>query len=170
MPDYPTRNISSQEVLERSFDGTIDSLKFSQSTLGYGDDTANNLTAVQNKPVASATYSANAFSARLNDVDIAVKTSAGVIKSITASNINAAIRYLQIHNKASAPANPDVPIFSFPIAAGSSTAPSIREIGTEFFGEGGYYLSTGISIGISTTADTFTAATTTDHVVNGTYV
>lgn len=110
------------------------------------------------------------FTAQFSDVDISVKASAGYIKSLNASNINASARYLQLHNKASAPANGDTAIFSFIIPEGAANAPGIREIGTEFFGEGGYYLSTGIAVGISTTAATFTAATTTDHSINGIYV
>lgn len=134
------------------------------------EDNTNAVIAQAIKPVASATYSPSGFVAPLTDVDISVKASAGNIKSLSVSNINAAVRYLQVHNKATAPAGGDTAIFSFVIPAGTATAPGVREIGTEFFGEGGYYLSTGIAIGISTVAATFTAATTTDHTLNGTYV
>jgi hypothetical protein len=97
------------------------------------------------------------------DVDLSVKASAGHICSVVATNINAAIRYLQIHNKATAPANPDVPILSIPISAGSATLATTLILGDDFFGRGGMALATGIAIGISTTNATFTAATTTDH-------
>jgi len=43
-------------------------------------------------------------------------------------------------------------------------------LGSDFFGNNGLALSTGIAIGISTAATTFTAATTTDHVVTGMYI
>lgn len=134
------------------------------------EDNTNNVIVVNHKPVASSTYTGTAFSARLNDVDISVKGSAGNLLSITASSINAAIRYLQIHNKATAPAGGDTPVFSWPIPAGTATVPAYREIGRDILGQHGHYFSTGISVGISTTADTFTAATTTDHVTNGTYI
>lgn len=135
-----------------------------------GENIAQDVLGTNHKPVASATYSGTGGMAPLTDVDVSVKASAGNILSVTCSNINAAIRYLQIHNKATAPANPDVPIFSFAIPAGSATVPAMREIGRDFFGAGGYYLSTGIAIGVSTTAATFTAATTTDHTTNWTYI
>jgi hypothetical protein len=145
-------------------------LLVSLNTLIFGEDSANNLMATQNKPVASSTYTGTSFIAVLNDVDISVKGSAGNLLSITCTNINAAIRYLQIHNKASAPASGETAILSFPIPAGTSTAPATVSVGRDFFGQHGHYFSTGIAVGVSTAAATFTAATTTDHVVNGTFV
>jgi hypothetical protein len=120
---------------------------------------------VANKPVASASYSGTPFTAILNDVDISVKAAPGNFKSFSCSSISASNRYAQIHNKTTAPANGDVPLMSFWIPP-----LGIRCEGSDFFGEGGLYLSTGISFGISTTAATFTAATTTDHITNGIYV
>jgi hypothetical protein len=117
-----------------------------------------------------ATNSPQTFSAPLSDVDIAVKAAPGNLLSITASNINAAIRYLQIFNQTTAPVNPNVPVISIPMGAGSATAVTVVTLDQGFFGEGGLYLSAGIAIGLSTTAATFTAATTTDHSVNGCYV
>ena len=144
--------------------------KVTQATLLAGEDLTNNVQGVLPKPVAASSYSGLAFSAPLNDVDISVKASAGNVLSLTVSNINAAVRYLQVFNKATAPTGGDTPVFSWVIPAGTATAPAIREIGREFFGEGGYYFATGIAVGISTTAATFTAATTTDHITNGTYI
>lgn len=134
------------------------------------EDNVNGVIAQAVKPVASSTYSGTAFMAPLNDVDISVKATPGNILSLTCSNINAAVRYLQVFNKATAPAGSDVPVLSFVIPAGTSTAPAVREIGREFFGANGYHLSTGIAVGVSTAAASFTAATTTDHTTNGTYV
>lgn len=144
--------------------------KVTQATLLAGEDLTNNVQGTLTKPVAASTYSGLAFSAPLNDVDISVKATAGNVLSLTVSSLNAAIRYLQVFNKATAPSNGDTPIFSWAIPAGAATAPAIREIGRDFLGEGGYYLATGIAVGVSTTAATFTAATTTDHIVNGTYI
>ncbi len=136
----------------------------------YGEDATNNVMGTANKPVASATYSGTAFTAQLNDVDVSVKASAGNLLTVTVSNTNAAARYLQVHNKASAPAAGETAVMSFVIPAGTATQPAIREIGIETLGMGGFYLSTGIAIGISTVAATFTAATTTDHTLNGTFI
>lgn len=134
------------------------------------EDNANGVAAVQHKPTITPTYSGTSFQAVLNDVDIAAKATPGNLLSIRATNINAAIRYLQIHNKATAPSGGDTATISIPIPAGTSTAPAAVTLGNEFFGNNGLYLSTGIAIGISTAATTFTAATTTDHVVTGMYV
>lgn len=124
-----------------------------------------------NQKVVDGAYEVGTvFNAVLNDVDISVKASAGYLLSIRVSNINAAIRYLQIHNKATAPAGGDTPILSFPIPAGSATNPVAVTFGVDDFGPGGLSCSTGIAIGVSTAAATFTAATTTDHVVTGLYV
>lgn len=110
------------------------------------------------------------FNATLTDVDIAVKASAGVLYSIHVTNINAAVRYLQIFNQTTAPAGGNTPFISIPIPAGSSTAPSAVSLGRDFFGLGGIAHATGIAVGISTTSATFTAATTTDHTIAGTYL
>ncbi len=77
--------------------------------------------------------------------------------------MNAAARYFQINDKANAPANPNVPILSLPIPAGSATVPGYLEIGANVLGEGGLWCATSIPYGISTTNGTFTPATTTDH-------
>lgn len=113
---------------------------------------------------------ASQFAAILNDVDISVKATAGYLRSLVVTNINAAVRYIQVHNKASAPAGADTPIWSIPIPAGTANAPAIVILGADIFGPGGLSCTTGVSIGVSTTAGTFTAATTTDHTVHGMYV
>ncbi len=132
------------------------------------------LRVVQLDPVTGApateNQQASAFVAVENDVDIAVKTSAGRLQSVIATNYNAAKRYLQIHNKASAPTSGNTATISVPIPAGTADTPGYVELGTEFLGANGFYLGTGIAIGVSTVGATFTAATTTDHVVTGTYV
>jgi hypothetical protein len=147
-----------------------DTVPVSQATLLAGEDLINNVMAIMPKPVASNSYTGTSFIAVLNDVDISVKAAAGNLLSVSCSSINAAIRYLQLHNKATAPAGGDTAIFSFPIAAGSATVPASVTIGRDFFGQHGHHFTTGIAVGVSTAAATFTAATTTDHVVNGTYV
>lgn len=104
------------------------------------------------------------------DVDISVKTTAGRFKSVRVTNANAAVRYFQLHNKATAPTGGDTPVLSILISAGTATDPGVLELGKNFFLDNGFVLSTGIAVGISTTATTYTAATTTDHTVAGMYV
>lgn len=167
-------NASAPTVTDANFERLqIDvnaNLKTREQYAPTAEDNVNNLYATTVRPVSSSSYTGVAFSAILNDVDISVKNAAGNLLSVSASNINAAIRYLQIHNKASAPAGGDTPVFSFPIPAGTSTAPATVSLGREFLGQHGQHLTAGVAIGISTVAATFTAATTTDHTVNGTYV
>lgn len=110
------------------------------------------------------------FQALYNDVDISVKGTAGVFKSVYVTNINLAVRYFQVIDKATAPVGGDTALFSIPIPAGTVTIPGFIKLNTTFFGLAGLACATGIAIGISTTAGIFTAATTTDHTVSGTYV
>lgn len=102
-------------------------------------------------------------------VSILLRPAAGFLNSIMVSNVNAAIRYLQIFNQTTAPASTQVPIFSFPIGAGSATVPGVLILGIDILGPEGLYLSSGIAIGVSTAAATFTAATAGEHAVAGTY-
>lgn len=144
--------------------------KLTLATLLAGEDLTNNVLGTQHKPVASSTYSPGSFVALLSSsIAISVKATPGNLLSVSATNINAAVRYLQIFNKASAPATNDVPIFCFPIPIGSTTI-QMTNIGRDFFGAGGYYFSTGIAIGISTSGTNYQAATATDHITQGTYV
>lgn len=132
------------------------------------EDNNNGVIANMIRPVYGATYAAPYYMTSFGtSVAISGKPSAGNLLSIYASNINAAVRYLQVHNKASAPAATNVPVLSLPIPAGSATVPGSIKLGREMFGEGGKYLSTGVAIGISTTEATYTAATATDHDIYG---
>lgn len=75
-----------------------------------------------------------------------VKASAGTLYMITASNVNAAVRYLKLYNKASAPTvGTDVPVFTFAIpgnTAGAGTNIPIPNVGINF--------STGIAFALTT--------------------
>ena len=95
-----------------------------------------------------------------------VKASAGRVRAIRFTNANAAARFVQIHNKATAPAATETANLYFLIPAGTAAAPGILDLEAPFFGDPGRYLSTGIGYAISTTATTFTdAATAADHTV-----
>jgi hypothetical protein len=133
------------------------------------EDNTNNVIAVVRKAVVASTYSPTATTSFGTATKANPKAAAGVFTSLSCTNENAAVRYLQIHNKASAPAGTDVPIFSVPIPAGSTNAPGAVILDREFLND--YYLGTGVSWAISTTKATFTdSATAGDHTLNGTYV
>lgn len=140
-------------------------------TLGDGERGDAQIDANGNLKVAIAAEEVRSFFDALGaDVDISVKATAGYLMSIVVTNINAAVRYVQLHDKATAPANPDVPIMSIPISAGSATLATTLILGEEFFGKGGRECTTGIAIGVSTTGNTFTAATASDHYISGSFV
>ena len=96
-----------------------------------------------------------------------VKAGSATLKAVQATNINAAIRYLQIFDKATAPVNTDVPVISVPIPAGSATNASIVEHNETFWGTAGYSFSLGLGVAISTAAASLTTATASDHHVFG---
>lgn len=95
------------------------------------------------------------------------KASAGTVRSVAASNANASVRYLQLHNKATAPAATDVPLYSIVLPAGSASQPTLIVLGDDFFTAAGKAFGTGIGWAISTTRATFTdAATASDHAIH----
>lgn len=140
-------------------------LKVTNATLSAGEDLTNNIQGVVHKPVAASTYAPSLYTAITQVTKANIKNSAGNVFSIAITNTNAAVRYFQLHNKASAPAATEVPIYSFPVPAGSATVPGVLMVGVDFFTEAGYYFSTGIGWAISTTYGTFTdSATNTEHI------
>lgn len=90
----------------------------------------------------------------------AIVTPNAYVGAIGTHNANAAVRFLQIHNKDIAPIAGDVPFLSFRIAAGSSI-----QLGRDIFGVRGLNLPLGFAWGMSTTLATYTAATAGDHSV-----
>ncbi|MDE2102091.1 MAG: hypothetical protein KGL39_32900, partial [Patescibacteria group bacterium] len=82
-----------------------------------------------------------------------------------------AVRYLQLHDTATALSGGEVPKYSFPIPAGTATAPAIQKFEQNFFTDAGISFTTGITFAISTTYATFTdSATASEHVVVAHYV
>ena len=101
---------------------------------------------------------------------VSVKSSAGALYSITVANVNASARYLQFHNSAAVPAAGSAPVFCMPIPAGSTNAPGYLSLGRNDFGDGGRQFSVGISVGVSTVASMFTAATAVEHQLTVSYI
>jgi hypothetical protein len=93
-----------------------------------------------------------------------LKASAGRVTAFRVTNANAAIRYFQLHNKATAPAGADVPVLWFLLPAGTAAVPSVTTISSDLLGETGVLLATGVGWAISTTATSFTdSATAAEH-------
>jgi hypothetical protein len=109
--------------------------------------TANQIPAFTNSPT------------NLGAVNQAVlKASAGAVYKIYCYNKNAATRFFQIHNKATAPVNADVPVEVFPVAGNSALI-----IDSAFFGASGRTCSTGVSWAFSITEATLTLGTAADQ-------
>jgi hypothetical protein len=135
------------------------------------DVTSNNVLGVTQKPLAASTYSPSVYSALTQVTKANIKSSTGNVFGFYITNDNAAVRYFQLHNKATAPAGTDVPIYSFKVPAGTANNPGVLVIGTEFFTGPGKNFSTGIGWAISTTFGTFTdSATNTEHIVYVHYI
>lgn len=141
------------------------------ASLLAGEDLSNNVFAYVRKPLASPTY-APAFYSPLTLVTKAnIKATPGNIFSVYVTNDNAAVRYLQIHNKATAPAAGDAPVEVFKIPAGTANNPGVLILDEGFFARGGLHLSTGIGFAISTTLATFTdSATASEHLITVQYI
>lgn len=91
-----------------------------------------------------------------------VKGSAGQIGYIHAINLNAAVRYLKIYNKATSPTvGTDTPVHTFPIPASTTGAGFVLPIPL-----GGIDLGTGIAIALTTgVADADTGAVAANEII-----
>jgi hypothetical protein len=146
-------------------------VKVTQATLLAGEDLTNNVMGTTSKPLAASTYAPSLYTELTQVTKANIKNATGNVFAIDITNINAAVRYLQLHNKATAPVATDVPLLSFIIPAGTATAPARLTLGNNFFTTAGVNFATGIGWAISTTYGTFTdSATATDHILNLLYV
>lgn len=90
-----------------------------------------------------------------------VKASAGIVGFIYAVNLNAAVRYLKLYNKASAPTvGTDTPVATLPIPASTTGAGFFITIPV------GVNFSTGIAFALTTgVADSDTAAVAANEIL-----
>ena len=121
-------------------------------------DSANDVVAVQVKPLASSDYSFSNFSNLGANATLNVKATAGNVFALKCCNNNAAARYIQLHNTATTPAGGAVPLETFLVPANSEVI-----IGTDYFGPAGRNFSTGIAFAYSTTQGTYTAGTAAEQ-------
>lgn len=130
------------------------------ASLLYGEDATNNVLGTVRKHPIVSTYSPTLTTSFGTATTGTAKGTPAIIKSAFVTNINAAIRYFQIFNSTGATTTV---VMSFPIPAGSATNPVALNLGENIFTQNGYYLSTGLTWGISTLNATYNAATATDH-------
>jgi hypothetical protein len=86
-----------------------------------------------------------------------VKTSAGAVYAISCFNASSSLAFFQIHDKATAPVNGDIPIKSIPVFPNGATVFS-----SNIFGAGGLPCSIGIAWAFSSTRSTLTLAVGSD--------
>jgi len=91
-----------------------------------------------------------------------VKASAGQVYTVYAHNINAAVRYLKLYNKVSAPTvGTDTPLMTLPIPGNVSGAGVVLDTGGM-----GIAFGTGIALAITTgVADSDTGAVAANEIV-----
>lgn len=130
------------------------------------EDNANQVIATQVRPVFGSTYSPSVYAPMTQVTKSLLKSTGGNVFSAYVTNDNAAVRYFQIHNKATAPAATDVPYLSLKIPAGTANNPGVLILDDAFFSKGGRYCNVGAGWAISSTFGTFTdAATASEHIV-----
>jgi hypothetical protein len=95
-----------------------------------------------------------------------VKIGGGRVLGIRATNVNAAVRYLCLVAKATAPVNSDPIMYFWQIAAGSATVPAVLDLGSTQLGNQGLVIPTGVSWAVSTSPTTLTLATVGEHQVS----
>lgn len=100
----------------------------------------------------------------IGSVTAAVRAGSTRIFSLSADNANAADRYLQLHNLAAVPTGAEVPVQSFRCPANSTII-----VGTDYFTNNGTNFPLGLMFAFSTTRDTYTAATGSDHCFRAAY-
>lgn len=132
-----------------------------------GEDLTNNVLGIVVKPILASTYSFLWDIAIQSAVTHNSKATAGLLESISVSNSNTAIRYLQFYNSTGSTSG--TPVLCFAIPGGSATMPGTINLDTTQFGNGVWF-STGITWADSTTASTYTAGSSTDFIFNEAYL
>lgn len=94
-----------------------------------------------------------------------VKGIPGPVFGIIATNTGTSLRWLQLHDKATAPSAGNIPILWAPIPAGTAANPGVVVVSSSWFGPN-EQCALGIGWAISSTPDTFTdAAVAAEHTV-----
>jgi len=129
------------------------------------DASASNPVPTIQAALSSASFSPSNFVNLGADVTATIKGSAGNVFSLAVYNDNVATRYFQLFDAVTGPSGGESPdVVPIQIPPESQTV-----IDQGFFTQAGIRFSTGVSYGISTTRNTFTAATASDHSVGVTY-
>jgi hypothetical protein len=141
------------------------SLVVQQSPNSPNYDTTNGVTPMVDKPLAVSTYAATPFGTGVTPAaTIQAKASAGILRSVYATNRTNANTYLMLFNQNGSTPNVSN-IVGAPItlpANGGSVA-----LDEAFFSRYGIYFSTGILIGVSSSGTSWSADTAANHDIMG---
>ena len=136
----------------------LEKKKFVESTTTPGQP----VVAISNPdgtPVASTPPSARTnYASPAAETSKIIKAAAGNLRGVTMSNPNAAVRFLQVHNSPTAPADTAVPFMTKEV--------SPNTVGFIDFGPEGVTLGSGIYVCSSTTMNTKTITATAEHLFN----
>jgi hypothetical protein len=124
------------------------------------EDNTNQVGWSAEKPLAVST-NAVSFLAGFAVTNLVVKASAGKLYKLVFTNGNAAVRYLQIHNTTTLPADTAVPIVSIPVPIGQTFTLDLTQFGQ--------YFSTGMVVCNSSTGATKTVGAA-DSYINAWYL
>lgn len=127
-----------------------DTCNYTGAVSSLSDDPFYQWQRTYNVPIASSVNALTNSNSTALEASRVVKASAGRLYKLFVYNNEAQANFIQIHNTASVPAEGVVPFWAFPIAASSFLPYPVD------FDVYGLYLSTGITIVNSTTANTKT--------------
>src|SRR4051794_11815896 len=139
-----------QELISSAFDATNNWLSASLGSLIHGEDESKDVLGTLPKPVASATYSPLRSTTFGTVVTAVASAQAASIFSAYATNANAAVRYFQIFNRATALSGGEAPLMSYLISAGTANVPGVLNLTSAYFAPSAY-LCSGLVWAISTT-------------------
>lgn len=160
----PNQTAPAELSFPHVFNGTTWDRWYGSITLGgrvnetqapQAEDNTVGVYAVTDKPFISTTYDGSLDTNLQAVTGRAIKGAAAAVQNVYAYNISAAPMILMLFDKVAAPANGDVPLVSFLVAA-AGIVPNGVVIGHEWFGMRGKRFPTGLGAAWSTTVATLT--------------
>lgn len=155
----PTLSDGDAQLLQLDSAGN---LRGAEQFAAVAEDNTNGVLAIAQKKLAVSTYAPSVFTNLGAATTANAKATAGNLYSITCTNRNIATRYLQVFNSTGSTATV---LYQWAVP-GSSTV----IIGEDMFTQEGWFFSTGITWGVSTTAGSYVAATASETDTAGSYI
>lgn len=147
------------DVTSTAIDANHQAQDVAEQRAPVAEDNFNGVDGTQWVPLASVTYAPSFYANRGVDATHNIKLSPGNVFAASCMNLNAATRYLQLHNTATVPA-PDAVVGAgceFPVDGAIVGKPGFREVDQTWFTQNGLFFPLGIAYAFSTTSGTYTA-------------